>query len=222
MHVLQSLRAFRSVTNKYLISSFHLFRSLPSKSSHTYTQLKSDQIRMVHHGGALRNRKLEKMIEIIQKLDDSFSLDLYLTADQKYIQELKNKASNCPRVRFCDPVGFHEIIPMLRNYHIGLYYSEPTSFNNLHCLPNKLFEFIQAGLMVAIGPSPDMAEIVHKYQCGIVADTFTVESMVSALSQLTNRKIVEYRKNSLMAASILNYEEESKKLDEILKHMFEN
>lgn len=200
-------------------TTFHLYRSLPNKSSVEYTPKKSDQIRMVHHGGAQRNRKLEKMIEITKQLDESFTLDLYLTADQKYIDELKEEASDCSRVRFCEPVAYKDIIPMLQNYHIGFFYVEPATFNLLHCLPNKLFEYIHAGLMTAIGPSPDMAEIVHEYQCGIVADEFTVESMVRALNQLTVRQIEDYRKNSVQAASTLNYEHESKELDLILKNL---
>jgi len=41
---------------------------------------------------------------------------------------------------------------------------------NLHALSDKLFEFIQACLADAIGPSPEMARIIHEDSCGIVAD----------------------------------------------------
>jgi len=46
-----------------------------------------DRIRMVHHGVANRNRRLENMIDIVNKLDNHFSLDFYLNGNQKYIYE---------------------------------------------------------------------------------------------------------------------------------------
>ena len=101
---------------------------------------------------------------------------------------------------------------MLNSYDIGLYYLEPTGFNVTFNLPNKFFEFIQARLALAIGPSPNMAEVVRQYQCGFIAEEFSIESMVNTLKDLTSEKIDLAKKNSDIAAKDLCYEKESERL----------
>jgi hypothetical protein len=105
---------------------------------------------------------------------------------------------------------------MLRKYDIGLFYVEPTTFNLAHCLPNKLFEFIQAGLGVAIGPSPDMARILREYQCGVVSDSFDLDITSRCLNGLSIGDVDLLKINSLEAAKTLNWEEESKVLRDII------
>jgi hypothetical protein len=194
----------------------HVVRSTPAYREIPIHPCSHRQIRMVHHGLANRNRGLHNMIEIVRYLDSRFTLDLYLAGSAHNISRLKSVARDCPRIRFFDPVPFDEIVPMLNGYDIGLYYLEPNGFNVTYNLPNKLFEFIQARLAVAIGPSPNMAELVSKYQCGFIADEFSIEAMVKMLTSLTPRMIDAAKVNSDLAATELCYEEESKKLLEIL------
>lgn len=118
-----------------------------------------------------------------------------------------------------NPVSFSEICPMLNTYDIGLSIFEPTTFNLKHCLPNKLFEFIQARLMVAIGPSPDMAELVREYQCGIISESFNPQSMANLLNKLKPEEIMYFKNQSDKAAKVLCFEEESKKLKKIINSL---
>ena len=172
----------------------------------------SEKFRMVHHGAAHENRGLHNMIEIVSRLDDRYTLDLYLTKNSSYVDKLRRAAGGCDRIRFRPPVSFEDIIPMLSRYDIGLFYCEPTTFNLKFCLPNKFFEFMQARLALAIGPSPEMSRLVEFYQCGFVAPEFTVDSMVATLASLTPGLIDAAKSNSDKAASELCYEKESSRL----------
>ena len=195
----------------------HVIRSTPTAVKAVVGEKIPNQIRIVHHGVANKNRKLENMIQLVELLDERFTLDLYLQGDEAYISELKAKYGQRPRVQIKKAVLFHEIIPMLRNYDIGLFYVEPTTFNLAHCLPNKLFEYIQARLLVAIGPSPDMKKIVREFDCGVVADRFDLESMAQVLNQLSIAQIKTYKRNSDNAARCLNWEEESKYFQTLIR-----
>jgi hypothetical protein len=174
-------------------------------------------IKMVHHGNANTDRGLSKMIDVVKKLNGRYNLDMYLVGDNKNISDLVLYACGCPFVRFLEPVKFNEIIPMLSSYDIGFYLLQPTGFNTLYSLPNKLFEFIQARLAVVIGPSPEMASIVVQYACGAVSNDFSVDSMVDLLDSLKPIDIVNMKKGSSKAAESLCWQEESKNLEELLK-----
>ena len=81
----------------------------------------------------------------------------------------------------------------------------------------QIFEFIQARLAIAIGPSPDMASLVDDYNCGIVAKEFSVEAMADSINSLSINDIDIYKRNSHKAALVLNHEVEQQKLNSILE-----
>ena len=170
-------------------------------------------IRMIHHGLALRSRKIENMIEAMDHLDERFELDLMLLGeDTRYLDSLRSLARARPRVRFRPPVPADRIPEETRNYDIGLFLLEPTNFNYLHALPNKFFEFVQARLAIAIGPSPEMARLVRKHDLGVVADDFSPAALARALNPLTPELISRYQANADRAAPVLCWEHESETL----------
>jgi glycosyltransferase involved in cell wall biosynthesis len=176
----------------------------------------SKGIRLVHHGKANRNRSLEKMIQIVATLGSGFSLDLYLTGSKGYIRELDKLTKGISNVKIIPPVPYEDIIHMLSEYDIGMYYLEPVGFNVTYNLPNKFFEFIQARLPVAIGPSPDMSKIVNQYNIGFVSEFFTVESMIKTLQSINVDVYDLCKYNCELAALELSYEVQEKKLSRII------
>ena len=110
-----------------------------------------DRIRMIHHGGASEVRRLEKMIELMDYLDERFELDfMFINNDCEYVTKLKKLASKNNRIRFLPPVNMPEIPEFINKYDIGIFLLLPHIFNYKMALPNKLFEFIQGRLAVAI------------------------------------------------------------------------
>ncbi len=188
-----------------------LYRSTPFYADLSPQPTDKNCIRMIYHGAANRDRQIEKLIEITRQLDSRFRLTLMLVGNKSYQSELQRIASDMENVRFRSPVLFEEIIPTVSQYDIGFFYSEPKTFNLLHCLPNKFFEYIQARLMIAIGPSPDMAALVKEYGCGVVAEEFTVSSMVAALNALTVEDIDQGKRNADRAAKEFCLEKEKER-----------
>lgn len=173
----------------------------------------SGKIRMIHHGVAISERKLEFMIELAKELGNGFELDLMLIyQDEVYFNRLQDLARKTTNVRIIPPVMFEEIIPFIHQYDLGLFLLPPVNFNYMHALPNKFFEFIQARLAIAVGPSPEMAGLVKKYDLGIVSEDFTVTSMLEKLRTLTHAQVNHFKNSSDEAARILNSEQYEKEL----------
>lgn len=173
----------------------------------------ADRIRLVHHGIATPSRKLELMIEMMRHLDDRFTLDLILlkpgfasSATAGYIDQLKHTAQGDARIRILDPVPITEVVKTVNAYDIGVFLLPPINFNYENTLPNKLFDFIQGRLGVAIGPTPEMAEIVNQYGNGVVADDFTPEALAKKLMLLKAEDITTFKERSAVAARDFNAE----------------
>jgi hypothetical protein len=181
------------------------------------TSVEEGRFRLVHLGGALRERKIEQLIEIVQRLDDRFTLDLYLMevgGDSAYLRSLQRLANRSSQVRILDPLPPDRLVEVLNKYDVGIYLLPPASFNAFHALPNKFFDFIQARLAVVVGPSPSMAQLVRDYGCGVVSGDFSRKSFVRALGELTVDVVMGYKICSNQAASLLNYDVEGAKLIE--------
>ena len=177
-----------------------------------------DIIHMVHHGIASRARRLEIMIDAMAHLDDRFRLDLMLVpSDAAYIASLKKRASSNSRVSFLPPVQPAEIIETLSGYDVGFYALPPSSFNARHALPNKFFDFIQARLCIAIGPSPEMKKIVEKYDCGVVAKGFTADALAETLRTLDRQQVEACRRAANAAAADYCYERSVEVMNDIVR-----
>ena len=177
------------------------------------SRVSADKIRLVHHGIANPSRRLELMVDMMKHLDERFTLDLILMVSdfaapqtRLYIDEFRRRAEADPRIRFLPPVPSEQVVTHISEHDIGVFLIPPVNFNYANTLPNKLFEYIQARLGVAIGPSPEMAAIVTQYANGIVADTFDPADLAGKLNALTREDIIHFKEQSAIAAGELNAE----------------
>jgi len=161
-------------------------------------------IRLIHHGGANRSRRLEKMIHAFKHVEGDFQLDLMLMGQGKpYYRELQTAAHGDQRIRFVDPAPTQQIVERCHQYDVGIYLLEPANYNQQHALPNKLFEFIQARLAVVISPNPAMAHVVNEFQCGLVAEDYTEAAFTRQLQTLTHEQVNQFKQQSDIAAKEL-------------------
>ncbi|NWG21492.1 MAG: glycosyltransferase [Chloroflexi bacterium] len=163
-------------------------------------------IRLIHHGSAIAARALELMIETIACCDARYRLHFMLVGDEAYIQRLRSIAGRVApgRVSFLDPVAPHQVVARIAPFDIGFFLLKPSNYNYSVALPNKLFDFVGAGLAVCIGPSPGMAAFVHERQCGVVAPSFDPAVVAATLNQLNTEQIRAMRRSARVAAAEIN------------------
>ncbi len=182
-----------------------------------------NKIRLVHHGIATPSRKLELMLDVMALLDDRFTLDLILLTPgfaskttQQYLNNLRILAQRDQRIKIVPPVKSNEIVNTICKYDMGIFLLPPVNFNYENTLPNKLFDFIQARLGVAIGPTPEMAEIVHRYNIGIVSENFTAQSLANKLTKITKSELETFKKNANVASQEMNAELNAVKINDLI------
>jgi len=183
-------------------------------SNHAPSKVDPNKIKLIHHGAANPSRQLEIMIEMMNLLDERFSLDLMLltpsTANKKtrdYLTTLKNMIKDKPNINIIPPVKSSEVVVSIHHYDIGIFLLPPINFNYANTLPNKFFDFVQARLCIAIGPTPEMAALVNTYDLGVVADDFTAISLAKKINALSNSDIARFKEQSNKAATTLSAEQ---------------
>ena len=88
-------------------------------------------------------------------------------------------------------------------------------------MPNKFFDFIQARLAIAVGPTPEMAALVHQYKIGVVSSDFSPERLAQQLNSLTQQQLADFKQNSVYAAKELNAEFNSARLNELVEFVLQ-
>lgn len=182
-----------------------------------------EAIRLIHHGSAIRERKLERMVDVLAHADGRFRLDFMLVGDPGYVAELRAYAEQrVPgRVRFVPPVAPTSIVDVLRDYDLGLFLLDTDIYNYEMAMPNKLFDFIAAGLGVCIGPSPAMREVVAAHGCGVVAAAMEPASCAAALNALTAEDVGRMKGAARVARECLNADIEMEKLVGLMRRVVE-
>jgi hypothetical protein len=177
------------------------------------TPINEHKIKLVHHGAAIRDRKLEVMIDVLKYLSSNYELTFVLMPNQKeYFEELKLLAKDCSNIHFEDAVEVDKIPDYINQFDIGLYILDNNSFNHEYALPNKFFEFVQARLCLVMSPNTEMKNIIAQYDIGVVSEDFSAEKMAKKIQSLSITEIRHYKEQSHKFA----YELSSEKTEQII------
>lgn len=181
-------------------------------------------IQLVHHGIINTSRKIEKMIDMMKILGNGYQLDLILmtpeyasSATKAYFNQLKQAIEKVSNVNILPSLPNEQIVPAINKYDMGIFLLEPVNFNYTHALPNKLFDFIQARLAIAIGPSLEMEKVVKQYDLGVVSNNFEPEELAKNIQRLSIEDIFTYKQNAHQHARALSEEENKNTFLNLLK-----
>jgi len=176
---------------------------------------------ILYQGGIQRGRGLENLILSMRWVDNNV---LVILGDGVIKEELKGLATKHKigeKVFFIDAVPPGEILSYTCSADIGVHPIENICLNNYYCLPNKLFEYLMAGLPVVISNFPEMAKIVKRYEVGEVFNPEEPQDISRAINSLLNNsdKYKRYKENTKKVIQVYNWENEEKKLLRIYKEV---
>jgi glycosyltransferase involved in cell wall biosynthesis len=197
----------------------------PAYMKNEYRPASPQKIRMVHHGAAQENRRLEDFISLVSMLDERYELCFYLLPSQpKYLDNLVELAKKIApdRVTFLNPVPPKDLVRQLSEFDLGIPLLSAVQSTYVNALPNKFFDFIMSGLAIAVSPLPMMQKIVVEHNIGVVSEDQTPQSMARVLNALSTDEINHYKLNSLKLAKSLNAETEGGKLLNIYQRILES
>lgn len=118
-------------------------------------------------------------------------------------------------VCFVDPVPLARVVQSAAEADIGVIPYKPTSVNNLLCSPNKLFEYMMAGLALGVSDLPELRRVVVGTGAGVLFNPCVPEDIAACLNELLtdDARLERCRANSRRAArEIYNWEAQSTSL----------
>lgn len=101
--------------------------------------------------------------------------------------------------------------------HIGFSLDSFEDLNCLYNLPNKIFDYMHAGVPIIATAIPEVKYMLDKYECGISIKSNDSNTIAATVIHLINDKkaYAIFKLNCIKAAKELCWENESKKLENI-------
>ena len=177
-----------------------------------------ERLLLVLQGGGINIHKgAEELVEAMKSLPD---VHLLIIGSGDVIPYLKRMASEndleC-RINFLPRMPWSEMMRFTKAADAGLSLERDTNINYRFSLPNKMFDYISAGIPVIAGELPEIAKVIAGNSCGILIPSITPAEIARAVTLLDGNRdlLMVLKQNSGDAFKELNWEKESEKVKEL-------
>lgn len=176
-----------------------------------------EKIILLYQGVVSPYRGLEPLIKAAKFLIDKFVV--VILGNGPLVPHLKQLALDLDiteKVFFHPAVSPEELAPYTAGADLGISLIEDICLSYRYCLPNKLFEYMQAGFPVIVSNLPEMRKVVEDHKVGLVLDSWDPKSVANAINGFWGQdSYYIYSKNAVRAAKLFNWEIEESKLKDL-------
>ncbi len=206
--------------------AFHVIRNMPplwkpgKKQNRTGLGLPVDAPILVMQGtGINRDRGAEELVRSMAYLPDVYLLIIGGGEVLRLLKKMCAERGIGGRVLFTGKMPYVRMMQYTSVADLGLSLDKDTGLNQRYSLPNKLFDYIQAGIPVLASPLPEVRNIVETYGIGELLRSYDPGRMADQIrSMLHNReKREQWKKSLLKAARALCWEKERNELIRVFR-----
>jgi glycosyltransferase involved in cell wall biosynthesis len=148
---------------------------------------------VLHQGAVAPHRGCETLVRATAELDGAHLL--FLGAEGPYADRLRRLALDLgldDRVHFRPAVPLDSLLSYTAQASVGVSLLEGTCENHRLALPNKLFEYMAAGVPVVVSALPELERFLSEHPIGCAVDP----GDPSAVSRALNEVVVDGRATS--------------------------
>jgi glycosyltransferase involved in cell wall biosynthesis len=140
-----------------------------------------DDVKIFLYQGAFHaNRGVEQVIEAFGKMKGEKVAAVFMGSGP--LQSKVEEGSNCFDNVFYHPaVPYSEILEHTASADFGLLTTENVCLNHYYCMPNKLFEYIQAGLPIISTDLFDCRRLIEKEKVGLILTEESAEGYIEVV-----------------------------------------
>ena len=209
------------ITDVKVILNAECVADVPEKTNsfHRIFGLSDDRKILLLQGGISAGRNLENLVNAMQHVQND-AIALVILGDgllSKKLQKIVRVKDLVSRVYFHPPVLQHELLSFTCAADAGVIPYQATCLNNYYCTPNKLFEFIAAGLAILGSDLPEIRNIIAGQNIGKVGEMRNAAEIACLIDDFFSdeTRLKSWHQNTLGVRRTICWENEGDKLAQI-------
>ena len=177
---------------------------------------KSKFVLLFQGAGINKDRGAEELIDAISLIPNNFLLVLVGGGD--VWDDLKKRTEMLQlvdKVLFIEKMPFHKLKQYTSQAHLGISLDKPNCINHQLSLPNKVFDYIHAGVPILASDIVEVKKVIDNYEVGYCIKEVTPQAIAEAILWIYKHPEVYqvWKKNTKDAAKELSWENEQSTLD---------
>jgi glycogen synthase len=204
------------LSRRYGVNGVITVMNVPSSQDFLPIRVSENRSKVILYHGVYRpDRGLEGLIESARYLEGGRIVLRGYGCLEDQLRDLVKEKRVEDRVSFASPVPMTDLVRAASEAEIGVIPYIPVCLNNRFCLPNKIFEYMMAGLALAGSDLPELRRIIMGYNLGGVFNPEEPQDIARALNELLadDAALEKMRRNALDASmTVFNWDIEGQKL----------
>lgn len=139
---------------------------------------------ILYQGALNKGRGLEWVLEAMPFVENA---KLVIIGDGDIAEKLKTQANHLNisnKVQFMGKISAQELHTHTPKASLGLCLLGNEGLSYYYSLPNRVFDFIQAGVPILSTRFPEIANVVERYKTGMLIDHYEPEFLAGVINQL--------------------------------------
>jgi glycosyltransferase involved in cell wall biosynthesis len=201
-----------------VVRNIPIKKEMPKIATRAQLGLSEQKNILILQGSGINiHRGSEEMLEAMKYIQGAV---LLVVGSGDVIDKLKEMAKDVElkdKVIFKGRQPYDKLFQYTAVADLGLTLDKNTNLNYRFSLPNKLFDYIHAGVPVVSSDLPEIRNIIDKYDIGDFIPSHQPREIAKKINQvLANQdKIDKWKKNISFAAQDLTWQSEEKVLKEV-------
>jgi glycosyltransferase involved in cell wall biosynthesis len=174
---------------------------------------------LLYQGMLSHRRNLDGLVRAMSHVTDASIHLVFLGSGPAggTLQALTVKLGLRERVHFVPAVPQAELLAYTESADLGVIPYRDICLNYRYCTPNKLFEFIAAGLPIIATDLPEITRLVREHQIGFTGDTEDLSALAALILRgLEPSANAALRQNLLVARQRVNWQHEGERFAAIV------
>jgi glycosyltransferase involved in cell wall biosynthesis len=166
----------------------------------------------LYQGGLSSGRGIEILLETFKQPNQQVIVFMGYGSLEEEIKKISKEHEN---IYFHKAVSPDVLLSYTSSADFGISTIEDSCLSYRYCLPNKIFEYLMAGLPVIVSNLYEMKRLVENYKIGIVAKENTPQGLKEAIEQAIKLDKGALIKNIKEVKKVFNWEEQEKVLIDV-------
>jgi glycosyltransferase involved in cell wall biosynthesis len=183
-----------------------------------------DELLVIYQGSGINEgRGAEELIDAMALVERVW---LIIAGSGDIIRKIRQRGTDsraAARIIFLPVMPWEEMMRYTLGCDAGFSLDADTCTNQRYSLPNKLFDYIAAGIPAIASPLPEVSAVIRQYGCGVVLEEVSPEAIAQALVRLRDDRALlsALKEKSRAASNELNWEKEKLKEQEFFRSVIE-